>query len=51
MHKSLELKIIIALMAIFACMVGIYTAVDMQMTSDDTVRSSGGRSLRNSAWQ
>lgn len=38
--KSLELKIIIAFMAIFACIVGIYTAVEMQMIRDDTVRAS-----------
>jgi hypothetical protein len=39
-RKSLELKIIIALTAIFACIVGIYTVVDMQMIRDDTVRAS-----------
>lgn len=39
-RKSLELKIIIALTAIFACIVGIYTIVDMQMIRDDTVRAS-----------
>ena len=32
--KSLELKII------FACIVGIYTAVDMRLIRDDTVRAS-----------